>query len=115
MELKYVDYKSKLEDGKLYGSTRFGINEHYSVEVYNIFKDGEEIYRRVGVEVSYEDRHENYIPEIYYQDDFYGESKPRFEIQTTAYGAKSPEEIQKVIAGYQEALEVVELLTKHFC
>ena len=115
MELRQVDYKSKVEDGKLYSSTCFGVSEHYTLEVYTIHRDGKEIYKRIGVEVSYEDRTENYIPEIYYQDDFYGKSKPRFEIQTTAYGTKSPEEIQKVIAGYQEAVEVVELLTKHFC
>ena len=55
----------------------------------------------------------DYLPHIYVRDDndlhVLG-----FEIQTTSYGALNAEEIQKVIAGYNEALEVVAVLTKEF-
>ena len=61
-----------------------------------------------------------YVPEIYYEEKMgivngsivRNES---FEIQTTAYGPKSAEEIEKIIAGYQEAVEVVRILNKEFC
>lgn len=52
-----------------------------------------------------------YLPEIYY-DGLWDEKK--FEIQTTSYGALSPDEIKKVIAGYQEAMLVVKTLQKNF-
>lgn len=58
-----------------------------------------------------EDPNVEYLPEIYYED-LWGEEK--FEIQTTSYGALSPDEIRKVVAGYQEAMLVVETLQKNF-
>lgn len=115
MTLCTISHKEKIVDGKKYERDEFTLGQHYSV-VRNItrYPDGDKL-TRISVELSYEDRHNNYFPEIYYEDDFFGEEKPRFEIQTTAYGAMNPEEIKKVIAGYQEALEAVEILTKNFC
>lgn len=55
----------------------------------------------------------DYLPHIYSRDD--NDMKVLgFEIQTTSYGALSVEEIQKVVAGYNEALKVVAVLTKEF-
>lgn len=56
---------------------------------------------------------EPYIPEIYCIDNFEGEVI-RFDIQTTSYGALAPDEIRKVIEGYNEAVKVAEFLTKEF-
>lgn len=68
-------------------------------------------YRYIDTRV---DRIDNrFIPEIYCRDDFEGHILG-FEIQTTSYGALSADEIKQVIAGYNEALEVVEILTKEF-
>ena len=60
------------------------------------------------------DWNERYLPEIYYCDGPMYE-KAHFRIQTTSYGWLEPEEIKEVIAKYQEAVEVVEVLTKEFC
>lgn len=57
-----------------------------------------------------------YLPDIQYYDDWFNEGANKcFKIQTTAYGALNPEEIKKVIAGYNEAMEVVAILTEKFC
>ena len=37
-----------------------------------------------------------------------GEDSPQIKIQTTAYGSLEPNDILKVINGYEEALDVVE-------
>lgn len=55
-----------------------------------------------------------YLPEIYFDDGFYGEDKKWFEIQTTSYGALTPDKIKEVVAGYEQALEAVAILTKEF-
>ena len=115
MTLCTINHKEKTVNGKKYEMDEFTLGTHYTV-VRNIIRleDGSRIVR-ICVNVSYEDKHENYIPEIYYQDDFYGEYKPEFKIQTTAYGTMNPDEIAKVITGYQEAMQAVEILTKNFC
>ena len=115
MTLCTVNHKEKVEDGKKYERDEFTLGKHYTV-VRNItrYEDGDKMVR-ICVNLSYEDRHNNYFPEIYYEDDIFGESKPEFKIQTTAYGAMNPDEIQKVIAGYQEAIEAVRILNMNFC
>lgn len=115
MTLTSIAYRTKEQDGKRYEGTTFILGEHYTVERYITRYENGNVYKRYSVNVRRDDRHENYIPEIYYWDDIFGEEKPRFEIQTTSYGALSPEEIKKVIAGYNEAVEAVEILTKNFC
>jgi hypothetical protein len=86
-------------------------------EIYEIGKYGVEVttyengdkYIRVFVT----DRNDRYIPEIYCTIN--RKSKAiEFSIQTSSYGSLSADEIKQVIAGYNEALEVVEILTKEF-
>lgn len=115
MTLCTISHKEKIADGKKYERDEFTLGKHYTV-VRNItrYEDGD-VLKRICVNVSYEDKHNNYIPEIYYEDDIFGEYRPQFKIQTTSYGSMDPKEIQKVIAGYQEAMEAVEILTKNFC
>lgn len=55
----------------------------------------------------------DYLPEIYCRDDIEGNILD-FEIQTTSYGSLSAEETQKMIAGLEEAVEVVNILTDNF-
>lgn len=64
------------------------------------------------VEVSSQSR-ERYLPDIYCRIDDEGEIVG-FEVQTTSYGALPIEEVKKVIDGLNEAIEVVEILTKTF-
>ena len=59
--------------------------------------------------------HEQFKPGIYYRDfSAFDGSAPKFEIQTTSYGALYAEDIQQVVKGYQVALEVVDILSKLF-
>lgn len=53
----------------------------------------------------------SYTPEIYGGRKMFGEYRP-FEIQTTAYGTLSSEEIDKVIAGYRAAQKMVKVLNE---
>ena len=114
MELVKVDSKVKisLKDGTVreYNSFKLG---KYEVEEYTVttYEDGKS-YKRVAVSKDWDER---YLPEINYCDDILGEKAPEFKIQTTAYGALKPEEIEKVVEGYKEALEAVEILTANFC
>lgn len=110
------DCRTKEENGIKYEGVTYTLGEHYTVERYiKTYKDGS-VYQNFYVKVAdYNEGRKNYIPEIYYEDNYFGERNPRFEIQTTSYGALNPEEIQKVIKGYQEAVEAVEILTNRFC
>lgn len=116
MTLKQIDYKTKEENGNKYEATTYTLGENYMVEKYiKTYNSGATI---TDIQVGYKDwrkARENYMPEIHYRDDFFGKTEPRIEIQTTSYGSLNPEEIKKVIAGYQEALEAAEILTKEFC
>lgn len=113
-KLKLAEHKMKIEDGKTYFADAWTLGNHYYVERFTtVYPDGSK-WTRICVSTEYKDARENYIPDIYYQEDWYGEHDPKFEIQTSAYGSMNPEEIKKVIAGYQEAIEAVEILTKEF-
>lgn len=115
MTLCTINHMEKVVDGKKYERDEFTLGNHYTV-VRNItrYPDGD-VLRRIQVNLSYEDMHNNYFPEIYYEDDILADIKPEFKIQTRGYGAMNPDEIEKVIAGYKEAVEAVEILTKNFC
>lgn len=77
---------------------------------------GESDYKYISICVSYKARNEQYMPEIYFEDAdrWNNRQLPGFKIQTTSYGAQEVEEIDKVIAGYQVAKEVVAKLTEMF-
>lgn len=115
MTLTSINYKTKEENGERYELTEFTLGEHYTVKRYiTRYEDGT-VRKSYEVNTDWNDSRENYIPKIYYSEDWFGKSMPRFEIQTNSYGALDAESIKKVIAGYQEALEAVEILTKNFC
>ena len=55
----------------------------------------------------------NFLPDIYYLNSFITKN-PAFEIQTGAFGLLSPDNIRKVIKGYETAIEAQALLEKTF-
>lgn len=59
---------------------------------------------------------DEYLPEIYVRDTYIDTKLTgfSFEVQTTSYGALEVDELQKVIAGLQEAAEVAQALTNKF-
>lgn len=59
------------------------------------------------------DKQNRYQPEIYPREDM-ADNVIGFAIQTTSYGALRPDEIRKVIEAMEEAIEVVNVLTKAF-
>lgn len=101
MELR-LEFAKKVEDRKVEVSTIGS----YSVKVVTYPNDSK--YITVRKEVGGE-----YLPDIYSRDNDDGDVIG-FEIQTTSYGAISAEETKKMIAALNEAVEIVEILTKHF-
>ena len=63
--------------------------------------------------ISVRTERDDYLPEIYCRDDIEGRVFG-FEVQTTSYGAISPDEIRKVVAGLEEAAKVAEFLNMEF-
>ena len=101
-------------EGKTYREYELGL---YEVEE-TIFESGYSIVR-----ISKDFRIEStraywfaeYLPEIFERgNEGFGSSSPHFVISTTSYGALKPEEIKKVIAGYNYAMEAVEILNREF-
>lgn len=80
----------------------------YTVDVHT-YDSG---WRNIAVTAPWNER---YMPSIYTRDDLMGDGHIiGFEIQTTSYGALPVEEIRKVIECYENAVRVVEILTKEF-
>jgi len=103
LEMKLMQEKTS-EDGTT-KMAEYQIGESYIVRVI----DSKNLGRRYEV---YPNRNEGYIPEIYINRGVWGKDEPKFKIQTTSYGSLESEEIQKVIAGYNVAMETVELIKK---
>lgn len=95
-----------LERGRTYEGHYYQMG-HYKIDHIVTTFDCGESYDRVRITT---DGHERFLPDIYWEDEDIDGRCGGFKIQTTAYGALEPEDIQKVIAGYQEALEVIQLL-----
>lgn len=110
-----------------------GTFEEDGREVYSMYReyevtaDGEKVYmvhynlRKIGdyqnEDIAVLRNHEKeYLQDIYFeQANKYNDlEKSRFEIQTTAYGSKTVEEIDKVIEGYEIAKALVAELTDMF-
>lgn len=114
MELRQVESGTKFyEGGEVRRFDRFEIGG-YTVNKLTVMNNAEGKVEYTSISVC-PDMEERYLPEIRYEDGFWTTEKPKFTIQTTAYGALDSAEIHKVVAGYQQALQVVEVLTKNFC
>lgn len=66
------------------------------------------IYTRPNMEAN------DFLPDIYAEDKNEDGNITEFKIQTTSYGALSSEDTKRFIEAYEEALEVVEILTDKF-
>lgn len=111
MELKFIEHKEAQDERGNYERDEYRIGNYVVFRELSLYKTGS-TFERIQV---IQNREVDYIPEIYFNYDIFGEKDAReFKIQTTSYGSLSSEEIQKVIAGYNEALEVANILTDKF-
>lgn len=66
----------------------------------------------------YSGKGRQYLPDIYDHIDcrssMDNESEWAFRIQTVSYGSLHPDEIEKIISGYQTALETIQLVKEAF-
>lgn len=98
-------------DDATYEKTEFTLGEHYRVFRLKIMHDNGYTFKDYTVRKN----GDNYLPDIYFEDDIFSdEQDAQFKIQTSAYGALDAGEIQKVIEGYQEAIEAVKILNINF-
>lgn len=104
MKTNYIETR----ENQIYGEYTCG---GYNIERWVRKANNGETYTRICI---YNKDAIEYQPDIYYHDETCGKKEPRFEIQTHGYGTKSPEEIKKVIAGYEYALDAVEEMTHWF-
>lgn len=90
-------------------------SDKYSKDIYeNSFYTVEEINNKWGYSYNCTTK-DKYIPDIYIKSNLDDNSLIDFiSIQTTSYGTMEVEEIEKVIKGYQIAVETVKQLKEIF-
>ena len=82
------------------------INRYYRLGLYQVISS---TYESGHMSVAiHKDLELHYLPHIY--QEFSG----GFTVQTTSYGSVGVEELYKIIAGYEYAMEAVEVLNKEF-
>lgn len=111
MELKFIEKKEKTVEGTRYARETYTIGA-YTVTVDDAFYENGNSRRTIEVQEPW--GNDDYIPHIYYRNDYFGKKVSSFEIQTTSYGALDAEQFKKFLASQQTALEVVEILNKKF-
>ncbi len=110
MTLHQIESKTKFTEDGILRRDEFEIGSYKVVRITHYDASQKPVYKSFSV-IS----NDEYAPEIYYNDGCWEKCKSTFEIQTAAYGAKSPDEIKKIIRGYEEAVEVAEILIMNFC
>lgn len=105
LKLDLMEHVMQVEGGEIY------IEDHYTIGSYKVVRDRVQyksgnVYEHFSLMSAKE-----YAPQIVYRR----REDVKFLIQTTAYGAMTVGEIEEIISGYQEAVEVVEVMTKTFC
>lgn len=111
MDLKFIDHKETQEEDIKYERDVYQIGNYSVAREITIYQSGNtfERFHIVG------DRNIEYLPDIYFNQNIFDNNDVKeFKIQTTAYGSLSPEHIHKIIQGYAEAVEVVNILTDNF-
>lgn len=103
------------EVNKQYGDAMTVIQAYrigaYEVEVQtNTYQDGAE-WRNIQVR---KDSSARFLPDVYFDNGSENDKPDRFIIQTSGYGSMDPDGIREVIAGYEQAMAVVECLTVEF-
>lgn len=118
MEIVKINERTRedITEGRKYVLTEYTIGNYKVEHLVTCFNGNVEPSININVSLNWEDHHENYLPEIYFNDMWFKPKKDRyyFSIQTTSYGSFRPDDIKKIIAGYQQAVEVVEVLTEKF-
>lgn len=115
MMLTSISTKTAKRDGATNERTVFTLGEHYTVyRLVTRYPSGY-TFKNFRVSVETIDQMDNFIPDIYYDDDFENDGKDaQFKVQTTAYGALDINAIELVTKGYEEAIEAVKILNKNF-
>ena len=115
IKLEFVKHQEVDRDRKHYTRDTYTIDE-YTVEVDDTtYMDDGLTIRSISVIRPFDrDGAKRYIPEINYNDEFFGSKEPRFEIQTTAYGSLKTDEYALFLDAQEKAVKVVEILTKEF-
>lgn len=111
MELKFIEHKEAQEDNIKYERDVYQIGNYSIAREMTIYQSGNTFERFHIIK----DRNIEYLPDIYFNQNIFDNNDVKdFKIQTTSYGSLSPEDIQKVIDGYNEAVKVVNVLTDIF-
>lgn len=110
MELKLIEHNEACENSVKYQSDCYTIGNYKIIKDTTIYKNGK-TFEQFDINKNCEKR---FIPTICFYESLFDGEKKEFKIQTTSYGSLYPAEIQEVIDGYQEALEVVNILTDKF-
>ena len=112
LRIEFIDKTTKALDNKTVEIENYTCGD-YMVNVYTtVYSDDGTTYRTIRVGSVKE-----YAPSIFHNEGISIDgtvAREYFEIQTTAYGAKEVDEIERIIAGYQQAVAVVTLLTAKF-
>lgn len=111
MKLKFIERREKTTEGVRYTREEYTIGA-YTVTVDDSFYADGYSRRSIGVQGPLDS--DEYMPQIYYRSDYYGEKVSHFEIQTTSYGALDAEHFKVFLAAQHAALEAVEVLNKAF-
>ena len=101
MELKLLTTKE---------NSRRSIINIYQIGNYKVVEEITSNYTFISVRVNEEAP--EYTPEIYTREEDF--KVVSFAIQTTSYGSLLVDEIEEVIKGFNEAIEVVKILTDKF-
>ena len=108
--MKFIEHKEAQDERGNYERDEYRIGNYVVFRELSFYKTGS-TFERIQVVPN---REVDYIPEIYYDYSLFGDVVRSFKIQTTSYGSLSPVDIQKLIDGYNEAVEVVNVLTDRF-
>lgn len=106
--------KLKLIDTKELNCSQIGIvaREYYEIGGYKVITD---TYDSGFISVNITRKNGNkYLPLIYGEYDLEECTLCKFVIQTTSYGSLEIDEIEDVIKGFEQAIEVVKILTEKF-
>ena len=113
MKLELVGQKVREENGYTFTRKDYSI-VGYAVTVFGItYDDGMETEDIQCTAVKLPGM-KNYLPEIYYNRPLKQDEVPRFEIQTTYYGALGAKEFEAFLDAQNTALEVVKTLNREF-
>lgn len=112
MELKFIEHKEAQDERGKYTRDEYRIGNYVVFRELSVYNTGT-TFESFGIRAN---REVDFLPDIYYNYNLFDDDgrTREFKIQTTSYGSLYPNEIQQVIDGYKEAVEVVNVLTDKF-